>query len=117
MHNENAISQEVMIADDAQLRAVFAAYLEHCDVEEEFPNLAGLCRFCRTGEEGFSRLRGRFPETAGFILAALEDCALNADRPAALVTAYLKHRLGYGEAGGGEGPTIIIDQALTDDGR
>lgn len=49
---------------------------------------------------------------------ALEDCALNADRPPTVVTAYLKHRLGYGEAQAGGEPTVILtDRAMMDDGE
>ncbi len=114
MHNENT---PVKFRGGQSLLAAFNQYVEQCEADDAFPNLAGFCRYCRIGEDGLARLRRRFPAACDFIMTALEDEALNADKSASLVTAYLKRRLGYSEAASGEGQTILIDRELTSDGE
>ena len=118
MHNEKTFSQEVVIKSGRSLQAAFGDYLAHCEKNEVFPNLAGFCRFCGIGEDKFAQLRQRWPEVCDFVVTALEDEALNADLSSSLVTAYLKHRLGYNEIPAtGEPEIILIDQTLNDDGN
>lgn len=118
MQDEKNSTQEVVIKTEKAFLETFEDYLTQCGEDKRFPNLAGLCRFCGIGEERFSSLRSRFPDAGNFVLMALEDCALNADRPPTVVTAYLKHRLGYGEAQAGGEPTVILtDRAMMDDGE
>ena len=114
MHNENTT---VMIRGGRSLLNAFNLYVENCEANDAFPNLAGFCRYCRIGEDGLARLRRRYPAACDFIMTALEDEALNADKSASLVTAYLKRRLGYGEAACDEGQTILIDRGLAADGE
>ena len=118
MHNKETTSQEVVIRSGRSMQAAFGDYLAHCGESESFPNLAGFCRFCGIGEDRFARLRQRWPEACDFVITALEDEALNADLSSSLVTAYLKHRLGYGEvSAAGEPELILVDRTLNDDGR
>ena len=60
-----------------------------------FPNLAGFCRFYHISLEDIERLSSEFPEEIAVIYAVLEDEALNSGLPPAVLSAYLKKRLGY----------------------
>ena len=59
------------------------------------PNLAGFCRYLAIGTEEFRRIADEFPDEIAPLLAILEDEALNSSLPPALLSAYLKRRLGY----------------------
>ena len=59
------------------------------------PNLAGFCRYLGIGWEEFSRVTEEFPEETQRLYAVLEDEALNSALPPAVLSAYLKRRLGY----------------------
>lgn len=114
MHNDDA---PVMIRGGRSLLNAFSRYVEICEADGAFPNLAGFCRYCRIGEDGLVRLKQRYPAAFDFIMTALEDEALNSDKSASLVTAYLKRRLGYAEAPVSDGPSILIDRELMADGE
>lgn len=117
MQKSTTTLREVVIESEEELIERFDGYLAACgEGKEAFPNLAGFCRCCGFGEEGFARLRERYPAACDFVIAALEDVALNAKIAPTLVTAYLKHRLGYGEGAGG-GVQVLVDRELTDDGE
>ena len=60
-----------------------------------FPNLAGFCRFLHVGTEELLELSSEFPEEIDRLLTVLEDEALNSGLPPALLSVYLKKRLGY----------------------
>ncbi len=60
-----------------------------------FPNLAGFCRYLAIGTEDFRRIADEFPDEIAPLLAILEDEALNSSLPPAVLSAYLKRRLGY----------------------
>ena len=60
-----------------------------------FPNLAGFCRQLRIGSRELELLAKDFPEQIDKIYLALEDEALNSGLAPALLSAYLKRRLGY----------------------
>ena len=96
------------------LLTAFGDYLAACGEKSTFPNLAGFCRHCGFSRQNFTRKRERYPEVCGLILAALEDEALNADKSASLVTAYLRHRLGYGAAAEEAEPTPVAPGLLRD---
>ena len=109
-----------MPREESELLSRFAAYLATQTGENCFPNVAGFCRYCGQGEEWFNRQREKFPVACDFILTSLEDEALNVDRSPSLVTAYLKHRLGYGEAvemRDGLPEVVFVDRSLADDGE
>lgn len=59
------------------------------------PNLAGFCRYLAIGTEDFRRVADEFPEEIQPLFAILEDEALNSALPPAVLSAYLKRRLGY----------------------
>ena len=59
------------------------------------PNLAGFCRYLAIGTEDFRHIADEFPDEISPLFAILEDEALNSGLPPALLSAYLKRRLGY----------------------
>ncbi len=59
------------------------------------PNLAGFCRYLGIGTEDFRRVLEEFPDEVRPLFAILEDEALNSALPPAVLSAYLKRRLGY----------------------
>lgn len=115
MHNEMYEGEEVVFHRGQELLRAFGEYLGCCAESGAFPNLAGFCRHCGYAMADMARLARRFPSAHARMMAALEDAALNADKSASLVNAYLKHRMGYGEDGGGE--AAVIDPRLLDDGE
>lgn len=60
-----------------------------------FPNLAGFCRYQHIGLAELTALAEEFPHAVAMLYAAMEDEALNAELPPALLSAYMKKRLGY----------------------
>ena len=118
MEDNKPTTREGVFDSAAALHERLSAYLGRCEAQESFPNLAGFCRFCGFGEDGFGQLRRQFPEVCDLVMAAFEDIALNADRPVALLTAYLKHRLWTDETeASGEPDVILVDRVLADDGE
>lgn len=74
-----------------------------------FPNLAGFCRQLRIGSRELERLADEFPDQIDKIYLALEDEALNSGLAPALLSAYLKRRLGYEkEFEKSEEPTVSV---------
>lgn len=63
--------------------------------KDRFPNLAGFCRFAEITPEELAALSEEYPEEICGIYATLEDEALNSSLPAAILSVYLKKRLGY----------------------
>ncbi len=85
-------------------------YIQFCQTSEEsepqdakrsakrirrLPNLAGFCRYLAIGTEEFRRIADEFPDEIQRLFAILEDEALNSALPPAVLSAYLKRRLGY----------------------
>ena len=62
---------------------------------KRFPNVAGFCRYANIGISEFDALSKEFPDDFDRICLALEDEALNSGLPPALISAYMKKRLGY----------------------
>lgn len=60
-----------------------------------FPNLAGFCRYYRVSIKDLDTLSKEFPDEINMLYAILEDEALNSGLPPAVLSAYLKKRLGY----------------------
>ena len=60
-----------------------------------FPNLAGFCRFIGISTAELEAYGKKHPDEYGRALTVLEDEALNCGLSPALVSAYLKKRLGY----------------------
>ena len=106
-----------------KLDRVLEKYLESCKVvlseddslqkktkiksPNKFPNIAGLCRYYRIGVDDLEAIAKKFPSEIARLYAVFEDEALNSGLPPAVLSAYLKKRLGYdrdigGDAEGGE---------------
>ncbi len=65
-----------------------------------FPNIAGFCRFMKTGTSELEALEAKFPAEYERILSVFEDEALNSDLSPALLSSYMKKRLFYEKSGG-----------------
>lgn len=63
-----------------------------------FPNVAGFCRFMKTGIGELEALESEYPEEYERILSVFEDEALNSDLSSALLSSYMKKRLFYEKA-------------------
>ena len=92
------------IVESGRLDRSIRGYLKTCRPEDgdkksgRFPNLAGFCRRLGCGLSAIEQLRATHPEAVDYLLAVLEDEALNAPVVSATVVgAYLKRRLSYGE--------------------
>ncbi len=94
------------------LNRVLEKYIKSCRCEDDedeltlekerkkrsngrFPNIAGFCRFNRTSVEELEELSLKYPYEIAEIYAIFEDEALNSGLPPAILSAYLKKRLGY----------------------
>lgn len=90
-------------AESGRLKSLIERYLRNCRAEPEkkggrFPNLAGFCRWMGCGMESIEQLRLTHPDQADYLIAVMEDEALNSPvLSPTVVGAYLKRRLAYGE--------------------
>lgn len=86
-----------------------------------FPNIAGFCRYYRISIRDLDTLSREFPEEINMLYAILEDEALNSGLPPAVLSAYLKKRLGYdkelSDAISDEHMTIRFEHNIFDDGE
>ena len=86
-----------------------------------FPNIAGFCRYHKISIRDLEALSNEFPEEINLLYAILEDEALNSGLPPAVLSAYLKKRLGYDKDNGadelGETMTIRFEHNILDDGE
>ena len=86
-----------------------------------FPNIAGFCRYYRVSIRDLDTLSGEFPEEINMLYAILEDEALNSGLPPAVLSAYLKKRLGYdkelSDTLSDEHMTIRFEHNIFDDGE
>ena len=60
-----------------------------------FPNIAGFCGFYCISIDDLENLAKEFPDEISHLYVILEDEALNSGLPPAVLSAYLKKRLGY----------------------
>lgn len=90
-------------AEAGRLRRLIERYLKSCRAPEEkkggrFPNLAGFCRWLGCGVDALEQLKLTHPDEADYLIAVMEDEALNSPvLSPTVVGAYLKRRLAYGE--------------------
>ena len=86
-----------------------------------FPNIAGFCRYYRISIRDLDALSREFPEEINVLYAILEDEALNSGLPPAVLSAYLKKRLGYdkefSDGSADEHLTIRFEHNIFDDGE
>ena len=103
---ERAESPLLAAARENTLPRKLKRYLRECrpppdaDPKKEngrLPNLAGFCASLGCGVGDAELLRRQYPAAYGYLLAVMEDEALNSNRSAALLNTYLKERFGYGE--------------------
>jgi hypothetical protein len=89
---------------------------------ERFPNIAGFARTLGVGVSTLKKIEGRWPELYGTLLALFEDEALNSDRSATVLNAYIKERLNFGEKreGGATLPVgdirVVFEHDIGEDG-
>ena len=76
---------------------------------QRFPNVAGFCRYCGIGRGKYERLSKKYPDEFERLCAVFEDEALNSQISPAVLSAYLKKRLGYAESS--EAATTQVDTA------
>lgn len=106
----NPAESKLKALDGGSITALLNQYLLNCrtdstdDAQESkrkskkdsiFPNLAGFCRFIGISTSELEVFGKSNPSDYGKILTVLEDEALNSGLSPALVSAYLKKRLGY----------------------
>ena len=106
----NPAESKLKALDGGSITALLNQYLLNCrtdstdDAQESkrkskkdsiFPNLAGFCRFIGISTSELEAFGKSNPSDYGKILTVLEDEALNSGLSPALVSAYLKKRLGY----------------------
>ena len=118
-----------------ELLALAEEYIASCSSEEQgvgdkkqkgrFPNLAGFARMLGVGVDDLCAVRREWPEQYGAMLALFEDEALNSDRSATVLNAYIKERLEFGETkeGGATNPIgttgnikVIFEHDISEDG-
>ena len=64
---------------------------------ERFPNVAGFARRLGVGVSSIKSIENKWPEQYGALLAIFEDEALNSEKNATILNAYIKERLNFGE--------------------
>ena len=103
---ERAESPLVRAARESSLSKKLKKYLRECrpppdaDPKKEsgrLPNLAGFCASLGCGVRDTEVLRREYPAAHDYLLAVMEDEALNSNRSTTLLNTYLKERFGYGE--------------------
>lgn len=93
------------VAESGRLKKKIERYLRTCRAKDDnskkggrFPNLAGFCRWFGCGLSTVEQLRLTHPEAVDYLIAVMEDEALNAPvLSPTVVSAYLKRRLSYDE--------------------
>ena len=108
----NSAESNIEALNGGNIRILLEEYLRNCHTDQDrdptqeskskkskesiFPNIAGFCRFIGIGTSELEEFGKENPCEYGKILTVLEDEALNSKLSPALVSAYLKKRLGYG---------------------
>ena len=104
--------------ESGRLESALEKYLKSCRVTDDeddtqakrsrskpagkFPNIAGLCRYYRISVDDIELIAKKFPTEIARLYAVFEDEALNSGLPPAVLSAYLKKRLGYDKELGAE---------------
>ena len=74
----------------------FIEYIEYCEVNERFVNIAALCRFLGIHRRRFYDQEEYYPHTFLLIQEILEDETLNnKTTPVPITMLYLKNKFGY----------------------
>lgn len=117
-------------ARDGTLSKKLKKYLRDCRPPEDadpkkepgrLPTLAGFCGSLGCGIGAAAELKQAFPDLFDYVAAVLEDEALNSGRSPALLNAYLKERLGYGDKpekeNDGDGIQLVFAHDILEDGE
>ena len=117
-------------AEAGRLRRLIERYLKSCRAPEEkkggrFPNLAGFCRWLGCGVDALEQLKLTHPDEADYLIAVMEDEALNSPvLSPTVVGAYLKRRLAYGEKQSGASSLadcgevrLVFEHDIAEDGE
>ena len=89
---------------------------------EKFPNIAGFARSLGVGVSHIKNIEAKWPEAYNALLAIFEDEALNSDKKATILNAYIKERLNFGEKkeGGATLPVgdvrLVFEHDIEEDG-
>lgn len=94
------------LLDDGRLYRMADKYIESCRTapredgtkakrQYRFPNLAGFCRYVKSGLSDLLELKFINPDEYDRLVAVFEDEALNADISPNLLSTYMKKRLLY----------------------
>lgn len=90
---------------------------------ERFPNLAGFARKLNVGVSTLKKIEDRWPEQYGLLLALFEDEALNSEKSATILNAYMKEHFGFGEKKEGDSflpvgdVKLVFEHDISEDGR
>ena len=90
---------------------------------DRFPNIAGFARSLGVGVSSIKNIESKWPELYGALLAIFEDEALNSDKNATILNAYIKERLNFGEKkeGGATLPVgdvkLVFEHDIEEDGK
>ena len=117
-------------AKDGTLSKKLKKYLRDCRPPEDadpkkepgrLPTLAGFCGSLGCGIGAAAELKQAFPDLFDYVAAILEDEALNSGRSPALLNAYLKEHLGYGDKpekeNDGDGIQLVFAHDILEDGE
>lgn len=107
----NSAESNIKALDGGQITTLLNQYLRGCHSEQDqnsaqeskkknrketvFPNIAGFCRFIGISTSELEAFGKEHAAEYNKVLTILEDEALNSGHSPALVSAYLKKRLGY----------------------
>lgn len=94
------------LLDSGKLYRMADKYIEACRTsphedsakakrQYRFPNLAGFCRYVKSGLSDLLELKSSNPDEYDRLVAIFEDEALNADISPNLLSTYMKKRLLY----------------------
>jgi len=65
--------------------------------KSRFPNFAGFCRYYGFTQKDMKKIHENYPEQYDALCMVFEDEAFNSELSPTVLTAYLKHRLGYSD--------------------
>ena len=127
---KNPTKELKAICRRGELISLAEQYIKKCKSQsksikggERFPNLAGFARTLNVGVSALKELECRWPEQYSLMLALFEDEALNSDKSAALLNAYMKEHFGFGEKKEGDAilpvgdVKVVFEHDLAEDGK
>lgn len=89
------LEEYIFFCKSSEMDSTSSASSKKASAKGRFPNIAGFCRFMKTGIGELDELETLFPQEYERILSVFEDEALNSDLSSALLSSYMKKRLFY----------------------